>query len=171
MLTARPVRVRLSQAEYFLSQYRIHCSAQNHAKGLNIAYFDAFLFSVASLVELASPEEKLFLANCNRFQFFVAIRNLSAHHSIPAAKITGAKFPRVFYKISADAGVGATEFLFNHQELRDVFDGVARIFSRSGKNLRAACEFLDAHEKTVKAGVLYLEMAELVADLHMGLKV
>lgn len=164
-----PVKVRLSHAEYFLTQYKKQCGPGPSNRWLMIAYFDAFLFAVSALVDLASESEKRFLRSCQIFEFFVALRNISVHHSIPTARVSGAKFERAVFPIKG--GNGNSELIYDHKTLLKIFQAVAQSRSQSKRNMLAACAFLESHEAAGRVGVMQFEMAQLIMELHTGLKV
>lgn len=88
--------MRLAEARYFCEQYVRHCGPPVDSYFLMCAYFDAFLFALASVPDMASAEQSTKLRDIPVFRFFQALRNITTHHSILAAVVAGNKFPRPF---------------------------------------------------------------------------
>lgn len=161
-----PIQLRISHAEYFLEQYNSHSSSY----WLMIAYFDAFTFAVASLKELAKGSDKAFLDNSLIFQFFIAMRNISAHHSIPAARSVGSKFPRAFDRAIGQNG-GTSALIFKFDALEAIFRNVTSEFPKATKNLKAALAHVESVRDSGRVGLLQSQMNECLASLRAGLKV
>lgn len=113
---------------------------------LMVGYFDAYLFALASIADMASKAVKARLDGVPVFRFFKALRNVSAHHSVLAATVVGNKFPRPFRR-NVSVSVGSTpndsaRLIFRLDVLRQILDAVEQEYPREKKNLDAARNYI-----------------------------
>ena len=157
--TALPARLRYSHAEYFRNQYIIHCGPPIDSYWLMIGYFDAFLFSLASVYDMADRPVQIQLEKIDSFRFFKALRNITAHHSILAATVSGNKFPPPFSRILSLSIGGprddSARMFLRLDQLRDILDAVELERPSEKRNIDAARNYISQLES--KGTKLYLE--------------
>lgn len=145
-----PVQLRLKHAEYFLSQYRLHCGPPVDAYWLMVGYFDAYLFSLATVWDMSHPEARKKLETIGVFRFFKALRNVAAHHSILAAGVSENKFPRPFSReVNVSAGGpqnDSSRLLFRLDILRQILYAVEAERPHEKKNIEVACSYISELE-------------------------
>lgn len=137
-----PWRLRLQQAEYFLSQYRKCARAQ--APSLRPDYFgmlaniDAFLFALVSVPDLKWGSERIPapVRDAGWFALMKALRNIAAHHGV--ATVVQARD----VTIGGDLGV-AYQIRVLPDRVRVQLTELARMYSPNAKKLvPAACAHL-----------------------------
>src|SRR5712692_11385221 len=96
MSKATTAELRLGAAQYFYTQYLKHCGPPLDSYFLMVNYFDAFLFALTSIEEMIDQHSKKALRANQTFRFLKALRNITTHHSVLAAAVGNAKFPRPF---------------------------------------------------------------------------
>jgi hypothetical protein len=129
-------------------------------------YFDAFLFSLASVWDMSKPPIRAKLKGISSFRFVKALRNIAAHHSILAVGALGNKFPRPFSR-EVNASVGgapndSSRLFFRLDALRQILDAVERERPREKKNIDTARAYITEIEG--RGNRVYLEdiMAESI---------
>ena len=162
-----PARLRLRHADHFLAQYKLHSGPPIDAYWLMVGYFDAFLFSLATVWDMSDSSVRAKLESISSFRFFKALRNVAAHHSILAADVTGSKFPRPFSReVNVFSVEGApndsSRLFFRLDVLRQILDAVELERPHEKKNIDIARDYIS--ELETRGGRVYLEdiMAESI---------
>lgn len=145
-----PALLRLTHAEYFLAEYVKHSGPPVDSYWLMVGYFDAFLFALASVHDMAPQLIRDKLATISVFRFFKALRNVTAHHSVLAATVAGSKFPRPFSRHASDSIGGqpnaSSRLVLRLDVLRQILDAVEKERPNEKKNLDMARDFINALE-------------------------
>ncbi|MBF0550409.1 MAG: hypothetical protein HQK60_07730 [Deltaproteobacteria bacterium] len=170
-----PVLLRLAHAEHFLNEYLRHSGPPIDSYFLMIGYFDAFLFALASVWDMANKEEKDRLKAYRGFRFFKVLRNITVHHSILAAMIDENKFQRPFSRETTIVGGGPQSFssrlFFRLDVLREILSAVEREHKKEKCNLDVAREYIAEIESRGLAHV-YLEdiMSEALKEAKLAVE-
>jgi len=167
---ASPEALRVSHAEYFLRQYVQHSGPPIDSYWLMIGYFDAFLFALASVYDMSPKTTRGKLNGVQVLKFFVALRNISAHHSVLSAGAKGSKFPRPFSRaVSMSAGgapANSSRLFFRFDVLGQILDAVELEWPKAKKNIETARRHIGT---LVKRGTpVYLEdqMRDAIAAIR-----
>lgn len=136
-------------------------------------YFDAFLFSLATVWDMSDASSRAMLDQIESFRFFRALRNVATHHAILAANVAGNKFPRPFSReINASCGGlpnDSSRLFFRMDVLRTILDAIEAERPKEKKNLDVARRFMTNLEAGGER--LYLEdvMSVAVANVRAAL--
>jgi len=156
---ATPVSLRLSHADYFLTQYIHHSGPPSDSYWHMIAYFDAFLFTLASIYDISDPKVREKLKRDVVFGFFLTLRNVTAHHSVLAFAAQGSKFPRPF---SREVSTGnsnppqdSSRLFFRFDVLELILDGVEKDYPPAKKNIAVARSHIENLKR--RSGRVYLD--------------
>jgi hypothetical protein len=145
-----PALLRLMHAEHFLAEYVRHSGPPVDSYWLMVGYFDAFLFALASVHDMASQLIRDKLATISTFRFFKALRNVTAHHSVLAATVTGSKFQRPFLRhVSVSVGGppnDSSRLVFRLDVLRQILDAVENERPHEKRNLDIARGYINELE-------------------------
>lgn len=172
MQDSSPAQLRLSHARYFAEQYLSQNGPPVDSYWLMVGHFDAFLFSLASVYDMAAPTGKAALNASPLFRFFRALRNVTTHHSVLAASIPGNKFLRPFNREIMTA-IGyqndSSRLRLNLAQLRSVLDAVLQERLGETKNIEAARQYVDQLE--AQGGKEYLEdlMAQALTETRQAI--
>lgn len=154
-----PALLRLTHAEYFREEYVRHSGPPMDSYWLMVGYFDAFLFSLAPVQNMASPTVRDKLDGIPAFRFFKALRNVTTHHSVLAASVSGNKFPRPFsrhVRVAMDGPPSdSSRLIFRLDVLRQILDAVAKERRSEKNNVEIAKSYIN--ELEARQGDVFLE--------------
>ncbi|MCB1569806.1 MAG: hypothetical protein KDI72_01790 [Xanthomonadales bacterium] len=154
-----PAALRLSHAEYFLDQYRAHMGPPIDSYWLMIGYFDAFLFALASVFDMSDRRLRGKFKGNQPLSFFVALRNITAHHSVLASSGLGSKFARPFSRAVGLSAGGppndSSRLFFRLDVLERILDAVLIEWPKAEKNVKAAKRHIEMLRR--QPGRIYIE--------------
>ncbi len=129
-----------------------------------VGYFDAFLFALASVHDMAPQLVRNKLDDIGVFRFFKVLRNVTAHHSVLAATIAGNKFQRPFSRhMSISIGGSpndSSRLVFRLDILHDILNAVEKEWPPEKKNLNVARDFIN----TLEARKSHVFLEEIMSE-------
>jgi len=142
-----PAELRLAHAEYFRKEFVKHSGPPLDNYFLMIAYFDAFLFTIASVHDITSKPTQKQLDDIPVFRFFKVLRNITTHHSVLTAPAKENKFLRPVKGIATISTGGEQEFsynlAFNLDSLLEILSSVEKERPYEKKNIDIAREYIE----------------------------
>jgi hypothetical protein len=150
MAALTTAQLRYCEAEYFYSQFTANCGPPRDSYFKMVCYFDAFLFALVSIEEMIDDSVKERLRKIDVFLFVKALRNITMHHSVLAARQPGGKFERSFNRHISEILGGAPEasskLAIRYDIFRGIFDAIEVERPAEKYTLNAARDYLSKIE-------------------------
>jgi hypothetical protein len=146
--SATAQELRLSHASYFHKCYLTHCGPPKDSYFLMIGYFDAFLFSLSSLFDLADKRTRKKLDKSSLLRFMKVLRNISTHRSVLAAPGDKGEYIRPMMRVVGTT-MGTSELsdtsqlYFNYYQLREIIEKYAAVRTKEVKNIEACYQIIN----------------------------
>ncbi|MBX9726738.1 MAG: hypothetical protein K2X09_05680 [Rickettsiales bacterium] len=140
MFNASAAELRIAEAEYFLSQFLKYSGPPVDVYFKMVCYFDAFLFSLISVEDMVSADEKKQLHALGEFRFLKTLRNISAHNSVIAVMYgnNNRPLPRMVTATVGGPQNDTARIFINFQNFHQMFDEVERNKPQFKGNVQAA---------------------------------
>ena len=161
---ATAVDLRLAHAKYFIDQYFKHSGPPSDSYSHMIAYFDAYLFFLASVFDLSDESTKSKLKSKDEFLFAKILRNISTHRSVLAAPGSKGEYIRPMMRVIG-ASVGpensSSKLYFNLLLLEEVLNKYASARTSETKSVEASMRYV----QNIKGRKLNPELGELMLEI------
>ena len=166
---ATPEKLRLKHARYFAERYRSYSGPPRDKYWLMVGYFDAFLFLLVSISEMASQPVRDKLLDLEAFRFFKTLRNIATHHSVLTVTLPNAKYERPFGRLSGAGSASFERLFFKFDALRELFCQFLREQTNQATNVKKALTYLDRLESRGETVYLDTVMFEIIDEVEAHL--
>jgi len=150
MTASSPAQLRYNEAYHFFQQFIIFSGPPRDSYFRMVCYFDAFLFALVSIEEMVDDTAKDHLRDVEVFRFVKALRNITMHHAVLGASLTGARFDRPFSRhisecVGGDPEISA-KLAIRYDAFRSIFDAIEAERPGEKRTLNAARKYLSELE-------------------------